>query len=346
MFEGYTYETVLRRMIDRLPHTLDRREGSFLYAALAPTAWELSEAYANLERALSDGFAATATRESLILLGKERGIAPYGATYAVLEARFLPENVEIPLHTRCSVEGMHYTVTAAYGRGRYALTCETPGEEGNLPAGEVLVLENAAAVESASIVRILTPGAEEEETEAFRARYFETLTAQAFGGNRADYSERIGAIQGVGNVKILPAWDGEGTVKAVICDETGGVPSDELIQRVQAEVDGFAPIGHTVTVAPIQPVELAVSATLILEEGADRELVETAVMDALVDRFALMQSAWNNETETVIRISKIHACILNCNGVAGVTDLEIGSVAENISLSAEQMPVLGEMVFV
>lgn len=345
MFEGYTYETVLRRMIDRLPQTLDRREGSFLYAALAPTAWELSEAYANLERALSDGFAATATRESLILLGKERGIAPYGATCAVLEARFLPESVTVPIGTRCRVGEYHYTVTAAHGLGRYAITCETPGEDGNQPSGEVFLLETVPDAESASVVRIITPGAEEEETEAFRARYFETLTAQAFGGNRADYKERISAMKGVSSVKILPVWNGEGTVKAVICNENGGESMSDLVASVQAQVDGFAPIGHTVTVAAVEPVELAISATLTLEDGADREAVETAVMDALVDRFALMQSAWHNEDETIVRISKLHACILNCSGVAGVTDLLVGGQSENIHLSAEQMPALGEMVF-
>lgn len=344
MFEGYTYETVLARMLGRLPPTLDRREGSFLYAALAPAAWELSEAYANLERALSDGFAATATRESLILLGRERGIAPFGATAAVLEARFTPENASVPMGVKCIVGDCYYIVTAFRG-DTYALTCMEKGEVGNIPSGEVRTVDAVAGVERGEIVRILTPGAEEEETEAFRARYFETLTAQAFGGNRADYTERIGKIDGVGSVKIIPAWNGEGTVKAVITDEYGAAPRAELLERVQTEVDGFAPIGHVVTVSAITPVKLDITATLTIEDGYDRDVVETEVMDALVDRFALIQTAWHNEEETVVRYSKLHACILNCTGVAGVTDLLVGGATQNITLTAEQMPSLGEMVF-
>lgn len=343
MFEGYTYETVLTRMLGRLPPSLDRREGSFLYAALAPAAWELSEAYANLERALSDGFAATATRESLILLGRERGIAPLGATAAVLEMSVLPEESELLPGTKCEVEEITYTVTSALGASRYAITCMTKGEVGNIPSGDVRIPSITGV--SGEILRILTPGTEEEETEAFRARYFETLTAQAFGGNRADYTERIGAIEGVGSVKIIPAWDGEGTVKAVITDVYGAEPEEALLTSVQAEVDAFAPIGHTVTVCPAKPVKLDITATLETEAGADRDAVETAVMDALVDRFALLQTAWHNEEETTIRIGKIHACILNCAGVAGVTDLRLGERTENITLSAEELPVLGEMVF-
>jgi len=344
MFEGYTYETVLARMLGRLPPTLDRREGSFLYAALAPAAWELSEAYANLERALSDGFAATATRESLILLGRERGIAPNGATAAVLEVRFTPENASVPLGVKCIAGDLYYIVTALRGE-TYALTCMEKGEVGNIPSGEVRLVDAVEGVERGEIIRILTPGAEEEETEAFRARYFETLTAQAFGGNRADYTERIGKLDGVGSVKIIPAWNGEGTVKAVITDEYGTVPSEEILRAVQAEVDGFAPIGHTVTVSAVTPVKIDITATLEMEDGFDRDTVETEVMDALVDRFALMQTAWHNEEETVVRYSKLHACILNCTGVAGVTDLRVGGRDQNITLTAEQMPLLGEMVF-
>ena len=344
MFEGYTYETVLARMLGRLPPTLDRREGSFLYAALAPAAWELSEAYANLERALSDGFAATATREPLILLGRERGIAPHGATAAVLEVRFTPEGASVPLGVKCSAGDHFYIVTADLG-STYALTCMEKGEDGNIPSGEVRLLDTVDGVERGEIIRVLTPGAEEEETEAFRARYFDTLTAQAFGGNRADYTERIGKIDGVGSVKIIPAWQGEGTVKAVIGDEYGQVPSADLLSAVQAEVDGFAPIGHTVTVSAVRPRKLDITATLELEDGADRDGVLTAVMDALVDRFSLMQTAWHNEEETVVRYSKLHACILNCPGVTGVTDLLVGGSDQNITLSVEEMPVLGEMVF-
>ncbi len=171
------------------------------------------------------------------------------------------------------------------------------------------------------------------------------LTAQAFGGNRADYTERIGAIAGVGSVKILPAWNGEGTVKAIITDEAGGIPDPGLVAQVQETVDGFAPIGHTVTVVAVEPVFLPINATLSYESGADVEEVQTAVMDALVDRFDLIRQAWHNEEESVIRISKIHACILNCAGVEGVTDLTIGGKSENLVLSAQQLPELGEMVF-
>ena len=63
-------------------------------------------------------------------------------------------------------------------------------------------------LETCQITARLIPGENEEDTEAFRKRYFDSLNLQAFGGNRADYLQKVNAIPGVGGVKIYPAWNG------------------------------------------------------------------------------------------------------------------------------------------
>ena len=342
MFEGYTYETVLGRMLDRLPPTLDRREGSFLYAALAPTAWELSEAYANLERALQDGFAATATRESLILLGRERGLAPEPATFALVEVKFPTDSLEIG--STCTTDGQAFSVESRKEESEYRLRAKTSGEIGNLALGKTLFYSAQAGSLLCDVLSIVSPGLPEEDTESFRARYFDSLSAQSFGGNRADYVERTRAIPEVGSVKILPAWNGEGTVKVIFTDENGAAPSEDLVKTVQEQVEGFAPIGHTVTVAPASPVFLDVSAKLEYEEDVDVDAVQTAVMDALVDRFDLLVQEWHDREQSIVRYGKIHACILDCAGVAGVTDLVIAGGSESLTLRPEEIPELGDLV--
>ena len=44
-------------------------------------------------------------------------------------------------------------------------------------------------------------------TEVFRQRYFDSLNLQAFGGNRADYIQKVNAIPGVGGVRVYRAWN-------------------------------------------------------------------------------------------------------------------------------------------
>lgn len=45
MFETNTYEAILQRLLDRIPDTMDKREGAVIYDALAPAAIELNLAY-------------------------------------------------------------------------------------------------------------------------------------------------------------------------------------------------------------------------------------------------------------------------------------------------------------
>ena len=44
MFE-VDYEDILQRMLDRVPDSIDKRQGSIIYDALAPAAAELTQAY-------------------------------------------------------------------------------------------------------------------------------------------------------------------------------------------------------------------------------------------------------------------------------------------------------------
>lgn len=47
-----TFEKLLKDMLDRVPSTLDKREGSVLYNALAPSAIELQNAYIEMDNIL------------------------------------------------------------------------------------------------------------------------------------------------------------------------------------------------------------------------------------------------------------------------------------------------------
>ena len=54
-------------------------------------------------------------------------------------------------------------------------------------------------------MELLIPGDDEEETEAFRQRVLDSFQSQAFGGNQADYREKVLAMPGVGTSKSTPS---------------------------------------------------------------------------------------------------------------------------------------------
>ncbi len=209
MYEGTTYELLLGRMLGRAAEQgVDTREGSLAWLGAAPAAAELQNLYIALDNILLETFASTASRPYLILRAAEKGLSPYPATAAVLRLHCTPESLPLAIGTRFSAGELNYAVTEALGGGDYAITCETPGAAGNGCTAAAIPIEYAAGLESCKLAGVLIPGEDEEGTESFRRRYLGALQSRAFGGNRADYKARAGALPGVGGCKVYPVWNG------------------------------------------------------------------------------------------------------------------------------------------
>lgn len=283
MYEEITYELLLERMLEKarsVNANLDTREGSLVWLSHAPAAVELQNLYLQLDNILQETFADTASREYLMLRAAERGIVPYSATPATLRLQITPPTLELDANTRFSIGACNYGVTDNLGNGSYELTCETAGEIGNAWSGQVLPIDYVEGLESCTITGLLVPGEDEEDTEAFRKRYFDSLNAQAFGGNRADYLEKINAIPGVGGVKIYRAWNGNIKPADLLPPEgtqtwLAGVSAPEGVKAWLEAVCAAASarhltVGGTVRVVVIDSTFSAPSASLV-------ELVQTTV---------------------------------------------------------------------
>lgn len=283
MYEEITYELLLERMLEKarsVNANLDTREGSLVWLSHAPAAVELQNLYLQLDNILRETFADTASREYLLLRAAERGIVPYSATPATLRLQITPPTLELDANTRFSIGACNYGVTDSFGNGAYELTCETAGEIGNAWSGPVLPIDYVEGLESCTITGLLVPGEDEEDTEAFRKRYFDSLNAQAFGGNRTDYLEKINAISGVGGVKVYRAWNGDiRPAELMPPDETGAwveqvsapAPVKAWLQKVFAAANTRKlTVGGTVKVVIINSTFSTPSEALI-------DLVQTAV---------------------------------------------------------------------
>ena len=62
MFEQYDFDTILDRMMSNVSDTLDKREGSVIYDALAPAALEIANYYSALDMVMTEVFADTASK--------------------------------------------------------------------------------------------------------------------------------------------------------------------------------------------------------------------------------------------------------------------------------------------
>jgi len=90
--EYFDYDVTLNRMLDKIPDTLDKREGSIIYDALAPAAAEIAQMYIVLKNNIDLVFADTAVEEYLDRLANQVGLTREEATKAVKQSNFYDEN--------------------------------------------------------------------------------------------------------------------------------------------------------------------------------------------------------------------------------------------------------------
>ena len=341
MYEAMTFEVIMQQMLNRVPDSFDKREGSIIYDALAPAAAEIAQAYIQLDVVLNQTFADTATHEYLEKRTGERGITRAPATNAIVQGEFTPVNIDV-LGQRFNCGSFNYEVIEGTDiAGVYQLRCETSGEAPNAVSGQLLPINYVKGLETAAITAILIPGEDAEDDESLRGRYFESLFHQAYGGNIADYAMKTKAIDGVGGVKITPVWNGGGTVKVTIIASDYSVPSDVLIRKVQTEMVSIAPIGHMVTVDGAVAAAIDIVTEITYQDGWDWSSSGEYIMAAIDEYFTSLASVWDDSDTLVVRISAIEQKILACAGVLDIQNTALNGVASNKQLGMYEIPVRG-----
>lgn len=376
--EQYTYKYLMSWALSFVDDSLDKREGSIIYDALAPFCQVLAGFFMELRGFYQDTFAITATGEALDNRAAEQGITRYPATYAIKLGYFADGEgtpMAVPMGARFSTVSetspINYTVVdyyygdnGLYVPGYYQLRCEKPGTVGNQYSGNLVNITFIQGMATAELTTLLHPARDEETDEELRTRYFAALNQKAFGGNIADYREKVTALDGVSAVQVYPTWNGGGTVKISIVDPEYNPVSKEYIAEVQELIDpensqgetgdglGIAPIGHQVTVVTPEEVDVAVSATLVLRPGYAVGQVQEPIRTALEKYIEELRKGWAqsndmNEYSMSMFIARVTSAIVNVPGVANVTGVTLNGKAEDITFQenaqTQQLPSLGEV---
>lgn len=350
--ENMTFDNLMARMLSAVPDTVDKREGSILYDALAPAAAELANCYRELDMVLDETFVDTCSLEYLRKRCSERGVTIKSATAAVISGSFTPAELELTAGLRFNCGDQNYSITEKLAAGSYKLTCEETGAAGNQYSGFLLPIQYVAGLETAEITGVLIPGDDGDDTETLRERYFDSLESQAFGGNVADYKAKIKLLPGVGGVKVQRTPAGGGTVGITIIDSSFNPPSQTLIDQIQTTVDpeqnhgdgvGFAPIGHIATVAGVQAVPVTVTTAITFTAGWDFASAKAVLEKAVSDYLLSLREAWEDSVTTVVRVSQLESRLLNADPVLDITDTKINGAAGNLELAGDAAPVLAEL---
>lgn len=375
--QQYTFAYLMSLALSYVPDSVDKREGSVIYDALGPACHVLALAFMELKNVYADTFADTATGEALDLRTEERYIVRQSATKSIRRADFRDADgsaMNIPIGSRfstvSSTSPINYEVTSEYKEdgvvvaGAYELTCEVSGVIGNSYSGELISISFIQGLAAATLSTILVPGEDEETDEELRARYFESIKNQAFGGNIAQYKQELSKIEGIGQVQVYPVWNGPGTVKCSIVGPDNAPVSDDFILRVKEEVDpqdligtsgtglGIAPIGHDVTISTPQLLSINVGCSITIDGSYAEDTVRASIVEAISNYIDTIRAKWSqsdsfNRYYLSVYRSQIMVAVLSVPGVLNATDITLNGQDEDIYIqqsgNVQYMATLGEV---
>lgn len=351
MFEENTYENIINRVLARIDDSLDKREGSVIFSAVAPVCAELVQAYIALGYLIDCTFADTAPREFLVRRALERGLIPTKATYTKAVALF---NIDVDIGKRFSSLKFNWAVSEKISTGKFYIICETAGSLPNAERGNLIPIEYIDGLETASIESIEVYGEDEEDTEEFRKRYFSSFESQAFGGNKRDYYQKVTAIDGVGGCKIFRATDSKGLkapghVLAIITNSEYGPASETLVSNVQRTVDpngdqmgdGLAPIGHICHIESVKAKSINIDTNIVYDAGYSFSALQSQINKAIDGYLYELNKSWDTVENVVVRISNIESRILAINGIKDIADTNLNGSPSNVILDKDTIAVRG-----
>ena len=346
MFEAETRLDILERLKTYYADVNDGKasadEGTFSFDELSANAKEFEKAYAEMSLIIEAAFPQTSWGQYLDYLADAlAGISRRAATAAVVELTVAGKaGARIPKGYQFTTEeGTAFSTDASATIGDdgtviVKATATTTGAGGNVKQGTITqVPVTLYGVESVTNVAAAHDGYEEENDDSLRERLLFVVRRPVTSGNANHYWTWATSVSGVGQCKVLPLWNGPGTVKVLIVDANNKIASAKLIKEVADYIEEVRPIGATVTVVSPQPVAVNIDVSV---EGTLN-----------VDTFKATMTKWlKAKTLTLTKISpaQVGKLILE----SGASDYDMESLTLNGSTSAlkltdEQIATVGEV---
>ncbi|KRM69216.1 baseplate J-like protein [Apilactobacillus ozensis DSM 23829 = JCM 17196] len=276
------FDYYMDSMLDNVPDDLDKRQGSIIYDALAPAAQQQAEDNLILSEYIKQSYTISAEGEFLDLKGFEKGKSRDVATNAVVTAKFLDtdgkaiNNVAVgDRFASLGDEPIFYTVIKINSDLTGLISAEIAGTNPNGYIGQILPVTPNDSLSWAEITEISIPARDDETDDVYRDRILASDDYTAYGGNIADYQDMLKNIKSVGKGQVYSAWQGGGTVKLVILDNSNNAASKELLNEVKETIDpvnqtssgyGLAPIGDNVTVVAPSVVDVDIDMSITTDD--------------------------------------------------------------------------------
>lgn len=344
-FEIKTQDRVLQELKNAYENlyggSLSDVSGTFVGDNLAANAVEFEKAYIEMNLMMEAAFAETSWGEYLTMRAAEHGIDRKDAvqaqgTVTVTGNGVVPVGSLFATESGTTFEAVK-TVTIEKS-GDVPVRAVDAGTSGNVAAKTITKIPVTISGISSVINNNATyDGYNAESDESLLNRLYLHVRNPITSGNANHYREWALSVGGVGTAKVVPLWNGNGTVKVIITDIDYNQASDTLIKTVSDYINAVCPIGATVTVVTPSITECTISAIVTVAENKDTEY-QTDLQTAISNY--LQVEAFN---EGHVSLAKIGKAMLDSGAITDYDSLQLNGATTKVTLSDEEMPRLKEL---
>lgn len=341
MFRIPNSDEILKELQSQCKSPFSKFEGTFEYDVFSSNAIEFMKTYVELGELYKVAFGDTAYGDFLTRKAADSGVIRKEATKAIGFVT-VKGNGELPKGSQFATQAGVLFETLEDVRVEQTATVKVQaviaGIGGNVMAQAISVIPmSIPGILSVSNAEPMLDGFEAETDEELRTRYLNHVRNPGTSGNVNHYYEWAMSIAGVGGAKIIPTWNGAGTVKVIIVNTEYKEASTDITNKVQAYIERVRPMGAIVTVKTVEPSVVSIG---IRPEGAFKidvfkELVKAYFVDLA------HQVITGNQTVKV-SYPKIGSLALDA-GATDYTNLVLNGRNESITVGAETLMVLGEV---
>lgn len=352
-------DTIHARMLSKAPSDVSTMEGDFFWSITRPVAEEeykhrqLMMAFIKLVYLQSsyDGYLdlvgaaigvirkdATKTKDTI----KIRGVSG-----TVIQSGKIASTVSTEDNRSIEFQLIETKTIDDTGIVEIQVECTEAGTVGNVKANTITILTTPInGVQSMVNDHDFTSGTDVESNDDYRGRILEKLQKPETSGNKAQYKNWAKEVLGVGDAKVFPLWNGNGTVKVVIINSNKRAADSELVQKVKDYIDpepegkgeGQAPIGAVCTVVSAVEKAMNITAKVVLASGYTLQQAQDN-FDEAIQKY-LSDLAFNS---TYISYAKVGGILLSTDGIVDYDSdsLTLNNGTANIPLNDEEIPVVG-----
>lgn len=347
MYEDQDDITIKNRMADNIDSDIDKSEGSFINDVISPTSQELAQEYIDLDEMLKRVFAITAAAngysDDLANRCKEFGVYRKDGSKATGQITFSgTDGTTIPEGTLMqTAEGLQF-ITLEDGTisgGTIAIDIEAMdiGTDYNVPAQAITELPvQLTGVTLISNDLAITGGSAEESDDDLLQRLLLKAQTPAVSGNANHYKSWATEVSGIGDAKVFPLWNGNGTVKVCVIDSNKQPANADLVNDVIAHIEANRPIGANVTVEAATALDINIVVTVIRNTNYTLEQINTNIQSKISEYLKTIAFK-----QSYVSYAQIGSCILNSEGVNDYSNLILNDGVINVAIGDEQVAVAG-----